>query len=423
MRLLFLAQHYAPEQVSGAVLATELAEGLAQRGHNVVFVTCAPSYPQGKVFTGYRNRILQVEDLAGVRVSRTWSYISPRQANRHSFWPRILNYGTFSASALYGGLLAMRPRRARPQLAVRPDLVFSYSPPLPLGITAWLLSRFWHVPWVLRVEDLYPEAAVAVGALRNRAAIRFFSALERFLYQQATHVSLISEGFRRNLQAKGIPADKLSVIPVWADPEMIRPEAKENGFRRRHGLEGTFLIMYAGTLGLTSALEDVVLAACHLKDYSDVRFMMIGEGVRKDSLANMARQLGLDNMTFLPFQPREILSEVMAAADVSLVTLNRASSPFSLPSKAFSIMASGRPILAVTPPESEVAELVRTGECGAIVPPGEPDTLAKTILNLRSDPGQLERLGENGRTLLESHYSRQRSIDRFADMLEQVLAA
>lgn len=409
MRVLFLAQHYAPEQVSGAVLATELAEDLARRGHGVVFVTCAPSYPQGRVFAGYRNRVFQVEDLAGVRVVRTWSYISPRQANRHSFWPRILNYGTFSANALYGGLLAGKP-----------DLVFSYSPPLPLGITAWLLSRFWRVPWVLRVEDLYPEAAIAVGALRNRAAIRLFFALERFLYQQATHVSLISKGFRHNLQAKGIPAGKLSVIPVWADPEVIRPEAKENGFRRQYGLEGTFLIMYAGTLGLTSALEDVVQAASQLRDYSEVRFVMIGEGVKKENLAKVARQQGLENLTFLPFQPRETLSGVLAAADVSLVTLNRASSPFSLPNKVFSIMASGRPILAVTPPESEVAQLIQTGECGVIVPPGEPDTLAGTILDLRSDPGRMERLGENGRALLESHFSRQRCIDRFEEMLQQV---
>jgi colanic acid biosynthesis glycosyl transferase WcaI len=422
MRVLFLAQHYAPEQVSGAVLATELAEGLARRGHGVVFVTCAPSYPQGRIFAGYRNRMFQVEDLAEVRVVRTWSYISPRQVNRRSFWRRILNYGTFSASALYGGLLAMHPWRVKSPLVGRPDLVFSYSPPLPLGITAWLLSRFWRVPWVLRVEDLYPEAAVAVGALRNRAAIRLFFALERFLYQQATHVSLISEGFRRNLQGKGIPAGKLSVIPVWADPDVIRPEAKKNGFRRQHGLEGTFLIMYAGTLGFTSALEDVVEAACHLKDYSNVHFVMIGEGVKKETLVDMARQQGLENMTFLPFQPRESLSGVMAAADVSLVTLNRASSPFSLPNKVFSIMASGRPILAVTPPESEVAQLVRAGECGVIVPPGEPDTLAGTILDLRGDPERLQRLGENGRALLESHFSRQRCIDRYEEMLQQVLA-
>jgi colanic acid biosynthesis glycosyl transferase WcaI len=422
MRVLFLAQHYAPEQVSGAVLATELAEGLAQRGHDVVLVTCAPSYPQGRVFAGYRNRMFQVEDLDGVRVVRTWSYISPRQANWRSFWRRILSYGTFSASALYGGLLAMRRRRAESPLAGRPDLVFSYSPPLPLGITAWLLSRFWRVPWVLRVEDLYPEAAVAVGALCNRVAIRLFFALERFLYHEATHVSLISEGFRQNLQGKGIPAGKLSVIPVWADPEVIRPEAKENGFRRQYDLQGTFLIMYAGTLGLTSALEDVVQAAYHLKDYSDVRFMMIGEGVKKETLVNMARQQGLENMTFLPFQPRETLSEVMAAADVSLVTLNRASSPFSLPNKVFSIMASGRPILAVTPPESEVAQLIQAGECGVIVPPGEPDSLAGTILDLRSNPGRLERLGENGRALLESHFSRQQCVDRYEEMLQQVLA-
>jgi colanic acid biosynthesis glycosyl transferase WcaI len=415
MRLLFMAQHYAPEEVSGAVLATELAEDLATRGHDVTFVTCAPNYPQGRVFAGHRNRLYQVESRDGVRVVRTWSYISPRQAKRHSFWPRILNYGTFSASAFYGGLLAGA------KLGLEPEIIFSYSPPLPLGVSAWLLSRLWRVPWVLRVEDLYPEAAVAVSALRNRAAIDLFSALERFLYRQAARVSLISEGFRQNLEAKGVPAGKLSVIPVWADPEVVRPQAKENGFRRQHGLEGKFLVMYAGTLGLTSALEDVVQAARYLEGHPDVHFMMIGEGVKKEALVRLAQEKGLDNVTFLPFQPRAALSDMMAAADVSLVTLNRASSPFSLPNKVFNIMASGRPILAITPLESEVAQLIWAGECGVIVPPGESQHLASTILELKSDPDRLERLGNDGRALLESRFSRQRCVDLNERMLEQVI--
>lgn len=407
MHILLMAQHYAPEEVSGAVLATELAVDLAARDHVLTLVTCAPNYPRGRVFTGYKNRLYQAESLEGVRVVRTWSYISPVK----TFWRRILNYGTFSVGAFYGGLLAGRH-----------EVIFSYSPPLPLGLSAWLLSRLWRVPWVLRVEDLYPEAAVAAGVLRNRGAIALFTVLERTLYQKATHISLISEQFRQNLLGKGVPADKMSVVPVWADPELVRPQPKENGFRRRYSLDGKFVVMYAGTLGLTSALEDVIQAACHLKDMPDVHFVLIGEGLKKESLLRSAQDNGLANVTFLPFQPRSAFSGMMAAADVSVVTLNSASSAFSLPNKVFSIMASGRPILAITPVDSEVAQVVRNGDCGVIVPPGQPEVLARTILDLKREPDRLERLGHRGRALLESRFSRQRCVALCEETLKQVLA-
>lgn len=396
-----MAQHYAPEEVSGAVLATELAESLAQRGHEVVFVTSAPHYPQGRVFPGYRNRLWASEALAGVRIIRTWSYISPRK----DFLSRALNFGTFSLSAFFGGLSAGKA-----------DVILSYSPPLPLGLSAWLFSRLRGVPWVLRVEDLYPEAAVAAGMLKSRAAIRLFEWLERFLYRQAEHISLISEGFRRNLLAKNVPTQKLSVIPVWADPDRVRPLPKENDFRRQHGLEGKFVILYAGAMGLTSALEDVLAAAEYLQGEERVRFLLVGEGVKKPDLERTCQERGLSNVRFLPFQPRARYAEMLAAADLSLVTLNSKSAQFSMPNKVFNIMASGRPILAVAPLDSEVAELVQRWECGINVPPQNPEALAQVIQSLSQDGARLQRLGNNGRKALAGHYSRQQCIEAFESL-------
>jgi colanic acid biosynthesis glycosyl transferase WcaI len=405
MRILFMAQHYAPEEVSGAALATELAMDLVKRGHRVEFVTCAPNYPLGRVFPGYRNRLCQTERLDGVRVVRTWSYISPRK----TFWPRILNYGTFSATALYGGLRAGKP-----------DVIMSYSPPLPLGLAAWLLSCLWRVPWVLRVEDLYPDAAIAGGVLRNRAAIKFLFALERFLYVQATHISLICEGFRRNLLEKRVPAEKLSVTPVWADPGAIRPLARQNSFRAEHGLDGHFVVMYAGNLGHNSCLEDVLMAAGRLRGETQIRFVIVGEGVKKDRLQRLAQQEALGNVFFLPFQPREALPEMLAAADVSLVTLSRNSSNTSLPSKTFSIMASGRPVVSVTPEDSEIARLVQETDCGINVSPETPDLLAETILALQRDSARLTEMGQNGRRRLETEFSRQQCVNMYEEMLSQI---
>ncbi len=406
MRILLMAQHYWPEDVSGAVLATELAEDLTGRGHHVSFVTCAPNYPLGKLFPGYRNRLLSCEQHNGVKIVRSWSYVTTSKG----FVPRILNYGTFSATAFYAGLAAGRP-----------DIVFSYSPPLPLGISAWLLSRIWRVPWVLRVEDLYPDAAVAAGVVRNRQAIGFFARLEKFLYRRARHISLIAEAFRRNLLAKGVPDNKLSVTSVWADPELVRPLPKSNRFRVTYGLTGQFVVMYAGALGYTSALEDVIAAAQTLNGDTNVRFVIVGEGIRKEALMARARELALSNVLFLPFQPREQFAELLAAADISLVTLNPGSASFSLPNKTFNIMASARPLLTVTPEDSEIARLMREGECGVNVPPGDPIRLAAAIRALRDDPARLDEMGRRGRALLEARFSRRQCVDAFEVILERAV--
>jgi colanic acid biosynthesis glycosyl transferase WcaI len=406
MRILILAQHYAPEDVSGAVLATELASDLARGGHQVTFVTCAPNYPEGEVFPGYRNRFWYEETLDGVRVVRVWSYISPKR----DFTRRALNFATFSAAALYGGLFAGRH-----------DVILSYSPPLTLGIPAWILSRTWRAPWMLRVEDLYPDAAVAAGVLSNPASIRLFSRLERFLYRKARRISLISEGFRANLLEKGVPPAKLSVEPVWADPSSVFPQSKENEFRSRHNLQGKFVVMYAGTLGLTSCLEDVIRAAAHLSNDPAVRFTIVGSGVKKDDLVRMAAEQRLENILFLPFLPRAEFSGMMAAADLHLVTLNPQSSRFSMPNKLYNIMASGRPVLAVVPAESEVARLVVAASCGMVVEPGVPESLAGQIHACAMDPDGLARMGENGRVFLEEHYSRARCVGLFESNLMDML--
>ena len=208
MRILFMAQCYAPEDVSAAILITELAVDLARRGHCVSVITGAPNYPQGRVFKGYRNGLYKVETLDDVRIIRTWSYISPSKKS----WARLLHYGTYSATAFYGGLFAGRP-----------DVIVSYSPPLPLGLSAWLLSRAWHTPWVLQLEDLYPDAAIAAGVMTNKRVINFFLGMERFLYGHSQFISVISKSFRRTLLSKGVPASKIEVIPVWADPDAVRP--------------------------------------------------------------------------------------------------------------------------------------------------------------------------------------------------------
>jgi colanic acid biosynthesis glycosyl transferase WcaI len=402
-----MGQCYAPEEVSGAVLITELATDLVKLGHTVTMITGAPSYPYGRVFSGYRNRIYQVEMLEGVRVVRTWSYISPHK----TFWRRLFHYGSFSLSAFYGSLLAGKP-----------DVLVSFSPPLTLGLSAWALNRLWQIPWVLQLEDLYPEAAVAAGMLRQGAAVRFFDWMARFQYRRASHISVIAESFRESLLARDIPAERITLIPNWADPDVVRALPRENAFRLQHAAGRSFLVLYAGNIGLTSSLEDVLAAAAILKNDPDIFFLLVGEGVKKPALEAFARENDLSNVAFLPYQPRELLPEVMAAADLSLVTLNPDSALSSLPSKVFNIMASARPVLAIAPLQSEMASLVADSDCGFTVPPGRPDVLANSILEQKGRSDQLADMGRNGRNLLERRFSRKGCIDLYERMLVDLQA-
>ena len=407
MHIMFLAQCYAPEDVSAAILITELAADLAKLGHRVSVVTCAPNYPHGRVFAGYRNRLYAVEMIDGVRVIRTWSYISPSK----KIWSRLFYYGTYSASAFYGGLLAGHP-----------DVIVSYSPPLPLGLSAWLLSRIFRVPWLLQIEDLFPDAAVAAGVLVNRRMINFFLGLENFLYRHARRISVISKSFQKTLLTKKVPTSKIEVIPVWADPDKVRPLPKDNAFRQKHELIGKFVVMYAGNLGLTSCLEDIIQAAVILRSQKDIRFVIIGEGVKKAALEAEAQAKQLPNILFLPYQPREIFPEMLAAADLSLVTLNAGAALSSMPSKIFNVMASARPILAITIPESEIMQIIEAAECGWNVSPGSPEKLAEAVLQLKARESELVRMGRNGRTYLEKNYSRNYCVGAYEKMLSALCA-
>jgi colanic acid biosynthesis glycosyl transferase WcaI len=207
------------------------------------------------------------------------------------------------------------------------------------------------------------------------------------------------------------------VIPVWADPDEVQPLPKENSFRRDHHLKGKFVVMYAGNIGLTSCLEDVIGAAEVLKSNAEIQFVIVGEGVKKEMLEAQARTRALSNILFMPYQPREIFPEMLAAADVSLVTLNAVAMLSSLPSKIFNVMASARPVLSVAPPESEQAHILRESGCGRNVAPECPEELAGAIMSMKSAQPALNQMGQNGRVYFEKYYTRRHCVQAYESML------
>lgn len=382
MRVLILSNYFYPETVGDGVRMFQLACDLRDRGHTVTVLTSFPSYPGGVVFSGYRNRLRLHEVIQGIRVIRAFTYATPSKA----FWSRVLSFGCFCGSSIVAGML---PR-------VRAEVVFAVLPPLPLGISAWWLSKLAGAALVVNVVDIHPDIAVSLGVLKNKFAIHGFRMLERLIYRLSARIIVISDGFRRNLLAKGVPEPKIDVIPPWADIQAIQPATHDNAFRRELQVDGNFVVLYSGGLTHNACLDSLLQAAHKLRSHP-VTFVIVGDGVRKQALTEKATELGLWNVKFLPFQPLERYPEVLAASDITTVTLNSHSTFFSVPSKIYRQMAAARPVLAITEPGNELTRLIEESQCGVCVRPDDVEGLTKVIRQSMRDKAALTTMGQNGR--------------------------
>jgi colanic acid biosynthesis glycosyl transferase WcaI len=374
-------------------------------GDEVTVITSMPHYGRKQVASKYLGRAIHREKMNGVNVWRTLVYVPPN----HKGFYRSINYLSYTFMSIASGILAKGV-----------DVILCVNPPITVGFSGWLLSLSKRSPMVLNIQDVWPDCIAIIGQLRSRWLYRFFRHLEKFLYERAHRVTVLSEGMRQNLEGKGVKSSKIAVIPNWADLDTVTPMEKNNGFRSMNGLEGKFVTMFAGNIGFISVLDTVLDAAKILKNRSDTLFLIIGEGNAKASLMKKADDMALANVRFISTQPPEVLPQMLAAADVSLVTLDHRLGRLNVPSKAYNIMASGRPVLASVPSDSEIARLVEEAECGVTVPPEDPPALADAILKMQSEPNELERFGRNGREYVVKHYSKDKIIRQYRELLHEV---
>jgi colanic acid biosynthesis glycosyl transferase WcaI len=246
---------------------------------------------------------------------------------------------------------------------------------------------------------------VRLGVLTSRKVIAFFAAMERFVYRHARAVTVLSEGFRRNLLAKGVPNAKIVVIPNLVDTAALQPGVKDNPLARREGLGDRFVVLFAGNVGLSQGLEHVLESARLLQGVKGLLFLIVGNGAAKPGLEQEAARMELTNVRFLPFQPRADLADLYASADVCLVPLKHGIADESVPSKMLSISAAGRPLIASVDEPSDTAQHVRESGCGLVVPPEDPQALAAAIMALYRDPDRARRMGMLGRAHVETRFT------------------
>lgn len=404
MRILFVSQLFDPEN---SIKGLDFARRLKALGHEVEVITTFPSYPGGKVFSGYRQRLTQIDNEGGVRIVRVPTYIS----HGISTAKRLLSYASFG---LNGGAYALL-------FARKPDVIYAYYPPVIIGIFALIVGALRRTPYIYDVQDLWPEALVATGVVRRGGMIeRWVDRYCRLIYRHAARVVVLSEGYRRVLIGKGVAPEKIIRIYNWCDESRIKiEEAVDLASMDR----AYFNILYAGNLGSAQALEFVVDAARILYEQGErcIRFLFLGTGVAEIALRSRVQDYGLENVFFLPRVSADEVGKYLAAADALLVHLaDKPVFEITIPQKTQAYMLAGRPMLMAV--RGEAAEIVRDAGAGLIVEPCKPEQLAEAAIKLsKLSPEALKEMSDRGIAYYKANMCMDNGIRKIDELLKSVV--
>lgn len=397
MRIIIHTMYFLPEFGSAPILMNEMASYFASKGHKVEIVTTIPRQRSGK----YKGRFYINEYSNGFRIKRFWINAGSSSISRLLAWNIYTLWTIFNILTVH-----------------KSDVVFLRLPPLQLGITGILLKKLKGVRVFLNIQDIYPDLAIESGILKNSLVIRMAKTFEKWIYAKLQKIIVISDGFKKNLIDKGVPPEKITVIPNWVDTNILRPLPKDNYIAKKFFAENKFVVMYSGNVSLSNfeSLEQIIEIAQSFKD-DDIIFAIVGDGFKKQSLQEKAEKLGLNNVTFIPFQPYEDLPYLLAGSDVLLVPLDKDKSQLSVPSKLYNFMATGKPILGLTDSDSEVANIITEANCGIYAPPDNLERIKKAIITLKDSKDYRETLGENGRKYALEKFSREHILRTYEEIL------
>ena len=411
MRIVLLSLVFRPDNVSTAHVMADLAADLVAAGHEVTVFTTTPHYNQDRGAEAaqprrsYWGRLLQTSDYRGMRVFHAWM---PRKGR--SVLLRLLAWIWFHVVSTVAALV----------LARRPAVILVPSPPLTAGLSAWVLGGLRSAPFVYNVQEIYPDIAINLGALRNPTAIRMMYALERFVYRRARAITVIAPRMRERLLEKGVPAPKVVVIPNFVDLGDLSPRPKDNPFSREFRVHDKFVVSYAGNLGPAQGLECFVDVAALLRELAHVRLLLIGDGMLAEPLRARAAAQGLANLLVIPYQPYSVVPDIYGASDVCVVAQAAMTGSDAIPSKVYRIMACERPIVAATDHRSDLAHLIRDADAGVVIPAESADALATAVRDAVASPERWRRRAASGRAYVAAHYARGTVSGQYEKLLQDV---
>ena len=404
MRILFLTQWFDPEPTFKGLL---FARKLHELGYEVEVVTGFPNYPGGKLYPGYRQRWCSREIINGVTVVRVPLYPS------HDDSPvnRVLNYFSFALSSCIYGII----------FAKKADVIYVYHPPMTMGLSGALIGLFRNTPFVYDVQDLWPETLRATGMVSNPFILKWVAVICNWIYRQASHIVVLSHGFRDALMGREVDEKKISVIYNWCDEAALRlPETTSINL---DCMEGRFNVVFAGTMGKAQALSAVIHAArlVGLKN-ANVQFVFVGGGVEVEPLKALVNSLSLNNVRFLPRMPMNEVGMVLARAGALLVHLK--DDPLfaiTIPSKTQAYLAVGKPIIMGV--RGDAAKLINNSGAGVAVEPENPESIAEGVLNIANLSADAKRvMCEKALEFYAQKMSLSTGAFRFDAIFKQVIA-
>jgi glycosyltransferase involved in cell wall biosynthesis len=409
MRILYIHQYFASRKGRTGTRSYEFGRYLAGRGHEVTMLTSGLANAE---FPVCRNEPCCQYRLDGIRViSIAAAYNDPNLGTAMSGWRRMLQFHRFAKLATEVG-----------RYVGKPEVVFATHTPLMVGLAGLELSRYFQVPFVFEVRDLWPEALVNVGALNNPAAVWWLRRMARRIYRAADHIVALSPGMKEGIVRTGTAAEKVTVIPNGSDLDLFRPGLDGRAARARLGLGLRFAAIYFGAMGLSNGLEYVIEAARVLAERGahQIVFVLLGAGGRQAELETLARTYGLRNVVFAPAADKEEVARVVAGCDVCLTIYRAAKEHTWSPNKLFDALAAGKPVLINVP--GWLRETVENNQCGRYVDPCRPEALAEALEALSRDPALCRQMGQSARALAERQFDRRLLAAQFEQVLQNALA-
>lgn len=408
MHILFLSDNFPPEVNAPASRTFEHCREWVAHGAQVTVITCAPNFPKGKVFPGYKNHVWQSEVMDGIRVIRVWTYVTANEG----FTKRVLDYVSFMVA---GAVAALFVRKV--------DVVVGTSPQFFTAFAARVVGGLKRVPWVFELRDIWPESIKAVGAMQDSLAIRALERIELFLYRHASRIVAVTHAFKDTLMRRGIDGSKIDVITNGVDLGNFSPLPKDAGLGAELGLNGCFVAGYIGTHGLAHGLETLLDAAQALQEKPEaenVRILFLGDGAKKAELVESAKARRLRNVVFIASVPKDQVPRYWSLLDVSVIHLRKTDLFASvIPSKLFECMGMGIPVLHGVAGES--AAIVETEKVGEVFESDNAPQLVDALLRLRADQPRFNSYRQNG-LLAAKRYDRKKLAANMLKVLQGVIA-
>ena len=401
--ILFINQHYYPDFAATGQLLAELCEDLSQKGFRITVIT---GYPEKGTYPDYLTP-LKNEQHKNLTIYRIYNHPAGNKSNIN----RLFHFFSFWLGSVVKALFMQE----------KYDLIYVMStPPLLNGITANLVSFFRGVPYLYNVQDLYPGIAVEMGTLTNKHIISISQMIENYINQNALSISTLSVQMKKSISEHAEP-NKIVILPNWSDGNLIRPQ-KESQLRKKIGLTEMFLVTYSGNMGMSQGLDSLLGVAEILQtEKPNIHFLFIGNGAHLPELKKIKETNNLKNVTFLPYQPKENLSDSLACADLHLISTTPNLSKYLMPSKLYGILAAGKSYLAVTESTSEIVEFTVKESCGVTANPGDIEQITSAIIKLEENVDVLQKMGKLGREVFDKQFERKIVTEKYAAHLRNIL--